>query len=127
MSRSRRRRTPKSNGAPPFAADAGFDFDHDYALIVASFAYAYGLRIRQPDTRIPWPEFQQLLGALPPDAPLVQMVGVRTATDKEAEYFSAAQKQARADWQMWLCEQRSAAKHEQTAEGLEQMFQSLFG
>lgn len=112
---------------PPFAAECGFDFEHDYALIVASFAYAYGLRIRQPDTRIPWPEFQQLLGALPPDAPLVQLIGIRKATDKESEYFGDAQKKVRDDWQIWLYEQQSAEKHEETAEGLEQMFQSLFG
>lgn len=101
----------------------GFDFKHDYPLIVASFANAYSLRIRAPGTRIPWPEFTALLAGLPPDTPLPRMVSIRLASDKEAELFGKPARQARNDWQLWLTELNPAAE-KNMAESLERLLRS---
>lgn len=108
------------------AQKSGFDWEHDYSLIVSSFAAAYGLRIRSPATHIPWPEFLALLTGMPGSAPLPQMIAVRQATEKEAEQLGEAARQARADWQLWLAEQ-SAFAGRSAAAGVERVFQILCG
>lgn len=113
------------NFAVQAARKNGFDFERDYPLIVASFASAYGLRIRSPATHIPWPEFTALLAGLPCNTPLPQMITIRQTTEKEAEQLNTAAQQARVDWQIWLAEQ-SAAASDLTA-AVEHVFQSFFG
>lgn len=114
----------------PFAARAaqknGFDLQHDYAVIVASFASAYGLRIRTPETHLPWPEFQSLLAGLPENTPLPRLIAVRHASDEEAEHLYPAARQARADWQLWLANQPST-RGEFPADRLEHLFRSFCG
>lgn len=114
------------NFAIKTAQKNGFDFTHDYPLLVASFACAYGLRIRSPATHIPWPEFAALLAGLPGDMPLPQVIAIRQASEKEAEQFSAVVQQARTDWQLWLAEQ-SALFSTSTTAGVEKVFQALCG
>lgn len=93
---------------------------------MASFAAAYGLRIRAPGTRLPWPEFTALLAGLPADTPLAQLIAIRQASDKEAESLGESARQARADWQMRLAE-RAACGNAPPTEQLELVFRSLFG
>lgn len=114
------------NFAIKTAQKNGFDFTHDYPLIVASFACAYGLRIRSPATHIPWSEFTALLAGLPGDTPLPQIIAIRQASEKEAEQLSAAAQQARAGWQLWLAEQ-STLFSTSTVKDVEQVFQALCG
>ena len=111
----------------PKVRENGFDFEHDYGLIVASFAAAYGLRIRNPDTKIPWREFQDLLNNLPGDMPLPMMIFIRKSTDKELEYMSESAKKAREDWYLWISEQEIKTGDNNSAENLEALFQSMFG
>ena len=109
------------------ARESGFDFDHDYGLIVSSFAAAYGLRIRDPRTDIPWPEFLDLLGGLPGDMPLPMIIGIRLSTDKEAENLSAAAQKARDDWYLWLAAQDMQGDGGGSVKDLENLFKSMFG
>lgn len=95
--------------------------------MVSSFAAAYGLRIRDPRTAIPWPEFMALLGGLPGDMPLPTIIGIRLSTDKEMEYMSESARQARDNWYLWLADQESGEAGENSEEKLEALFKSMFG
>ncbi len=84
---------------------------------------AYGLRIRSPETRLPWPEFLNLLNGLPTTTPLVQLAGIRTMSDKDAEHLPDSAQQARTEWQLWLSGRESTGAHDAT--GLEQFFRDF--
>lgn len=114
--------------APDFrqARENGFDFVHDYGLIVSSFAAAYGLRIRDPRTAIPWREFQDLLGGLPGDMPLSMIIGIRKSTDKELEYMAPSAREVRDDWYLWLAAQETQGTGD-SVKDLENLLKSMFG
>lgn len=75
-----------------------FDLYEDYALIEASFAEQYGIRLRR-EYDMPWDEFSTLLSGLNGDTPLGRVVFIRSTEDKEyIKTFDASQMRIRNDW-----------------------------
>lgn len=76
-----------------------YDLFDDWALIEASFAAQYNIRLRSEDD-MSWTEFCTLLSGLMPETPLGQIVSIRSEKDpKIIKGFTKEQKRIRNDWQ----------------------------
>ncbi|MBY9082385.1 hypothetical protein KIH86_13850 [Paenibacillus sp. HN-1] len=75
-----------------------YDLREDWALIEASLAKQYGIRIRQHGD-MPWDEFSSLLAGLMPDTPLGSIVTIRSEQDpKVRKGWTADQRRIYNDW-----------------------------
>lgn len=108
------------------AQSNGFDLEHDYDLICASFAASYGIRLRFSETRMSWWEFIALLANLPGESQLVRLISIRTAEGDELNSLSPAQKKLRDDWYAWLSSQTPDEKKSEDNERLQEFLKSIF-
>lgn len=79
--------------------DTFYDLHEDWALIEASFAQQYGIRLRKEYHTMSFDEFCTLLSGLKPDTPLGSIVSIRSETDKNIiKHFTPQQKKIRNEW-----------------------------
>lgn len=89
-----------------------YDLFDDWALIEASFATQYNIRLRTEDD-MSWSEFCTLLSGLMPETPLGQVVSIRSEKDpKVLKNFTKEQKKIRSDWLNRKARQRNNDKAE---------------
>ncbi|WP_236575959.1 Gp15 family bacteriophage protein [Paenibacillus sp. USDA918EY] len=83
---------------PKAKPNTWYDLYEDWALIEASIAAQYGIRLRaEPD--MTWDEFCTLLAGIMPETPLGQVVSVRSENDREKlKHFSPEQHRIRNEW-----------------------------
>jgi len=92
----------------------------DWALIEASLAKQYGIRIRH-EADMPWTEFYTLVSGLMPDTPLGNMVSIRAEKDPEAlKAFNSEQNRIHREWQI-----KQAKKKTEEPESLEKEMDNL--
>jgi len=78
----------------------------DWALIEASFAAQYGIRLRS-NKDMPFSEFTALLAGLMPETPLGQIVAIRSEKDRKViKSFSREQKKIHRDWQLRIANKK---------------------
>ena len=106
--------------------NSGFDPEHDYDLICASFAASYGIRLRAPRTRMSWREFAALLTNLPGESQLARVIAVRTAEGDDLNSLSPAQRKLRGDWYAWLNSRATAEEKSEGGERLQGFLKSMF-
>ena len=82
--------------------DNGYDLLYDFALIEASFAAQYGIRLsREP--AMSWREFACLLSGLMADTPLGRVVRLRLEKNTAVlRKLSASERRERLAWQRFL-------------------------
>lgn len=101
----------------------------DWALIEASFASQYGIRLRQASD-MPWPEFITFISGLLPETPLGAIVKIRSEDDPNIlKQFNKDQIAIRNKWR-----EKQAVKQldnpevlKQSMDNLSRMLQSMFG
>ncbi|MBT2287974.1 hypothetical protein J7E73_02285 [Paenibacillus albidus] len=106
-----------------------YDLREDWALVEASLAKQYGIRIRQLGD-MPWDEFCSLVAGIMPDTPLGSVVAIRAEKDpKVRRGFSRDQRRIYNEWR-----QRRAAEQladpevlEKAAKSLEEQLAHMFG
>lgn len=95
----------------------------DWALIEASFAAQYNIRLRAEED-MSWGEFGTLLGGLMPETPLGQVITIRSESDKETiKSFSPAQLKMHNDWKRRIA--KAAVVNEEVAEQQTKTFQEM--
>ncbi|MDF9845172.1 MULTISPECIES: Gp15 family bacteriophage protein [unclassified Paenibacillus] len=108
---------PDFNGDPP---QNWYDLREDWALIEASLAKQYGIRIRQQGD-MPWEEFCTLVSGLMPDTPLGSIVTIRAEQDRKViKNFSPDQRRIHSEWRT-----RQAEAKLQDPEKLDKQMQSM--
>ena len=86
--------------------DSHYDLYEDYALIEASFAQQYGIRLRNED-EMSWNEFCTLLSGLMPDTPLGRVVSIRAETDPDIiKNFNDGQRRIYNEWRARIIRKR---------------------
>lgn len=86
--------------------DSHYDLYEDYALIEASFAQQYGIRLRNED-EMSWNEFCTLLSGLMPDTPLGRVVSIRAETDPDIiKNFNEEQRRIYNEWRSRIIRKR---------------------
>lgn len=82
--------------------------EHDWDLIVASFAQQYGIRLNQEYFTISHVEFKQLLIGLNGDTSLGNVVRIRSEKNpKKIKEMTNKEKEIRNEWQMFKAKQTS--------------------
>lgn len=122
-------RTQPPDFNSPQPPNSWYDLHEDWALIEASLAKQYGIRIRQ-HRDMPWDEFCSLVAGLMPDTPLGSVVTIRSEKDtKTIKSFTPDQRRIHRDWQ-----KRQAMRKLDDPKQLEidiaqisKMFASMFG
>lgn len=114
---------------PPFAGnntnEMFYDVIDDYALIEATFAKQYGIRLRK-ETDMSWDEFCVLLSGIMPETPLGRIVSIRSEKNaKTIHNFTKEEKRIHLDWQNKKAKQRNKASYQNDLLQMEQMFQSM--
>lgn len=74
--------------------EKSFDFDQDAGYIYAAFWQVYGLDLLGKDKNLHWWKFVQLLGGLPEDARLMQIISIRTRPLPKPTKYNAAERSA---------------------------------
>ena len=78
--------------------NAWYDLREDWALVEASIASQYGIRLRQASD-MPWSEFITLVTGLLPETPLGSIVRIRSENDPDMlKRFNADQHAIRSKW-----------------------------
>lgn len=124
-----KRLSPDFSSSEKVTTNSWYDLRGDWALIEASIASQYGIRLRQASD-MPWSEFTNLVTGLLPETPLGSIVRIRSENDpKILEKFSPEQRAIRNKWR-----ERQALQHldkpevlEQSMDRLSQMLKSMFG
>lgn len=109
--------------------DTWYDLREDWALIEASIASQYGIRLRQASD-MSWSEFTTLVTGLLPETPLGAVVRIRSEDDpKMLKQFNSDQIAIRNKWR-----DRQALKQldnpdilAKSMDNLSKMLQSMFG
>ena len=110
---------------------AYYDLEYDRALIEASFASQYGIRLRQePDITLS--EFINLLSGLAGETPLGRVVAVRMEKSPEViKKFGDWEKGVRRDWARFkaghIGNERKVAADEASGKTAQEIFKQLFG
>lgn len=103
-----------------------YDIDHDYDVIVASFAKSYGIRLRKlPDGDMTFMEFTALLSNLPGDCQLADLVRIRKAEGEEPKSFTPQQLEIRSEWQRFISARVSHGEIKTNSAGLQQLLKSM--
>lgn len=106
-----------------------YDLREDWALIEASLAKQYGIRIRQHGN-MPFSEFCTLVAGLMPDTPLGSIVTIRSEKDpKVRRGFSKEQRRIYNEWRKRKAEEKLDDPDvlDQSVKGLEEMLTKMFG
>lgn len=106
-----------------------YDLREDWALIEASIASQYGIRLRQASD-MPWSEFTNLLTGLLPETPLGAIVKIRSEDDpKILKQFNADQLAIRNKWRerQALHQLDNPEVLKQSMDSLSKMLKSMFG
>lgn len=106
-----------------------YDIREDWALIEASLATQYGIRIRQ-HTDMPWDEFCTLVAGLMPDTPLGNIVTIRSEKDRKViKNFTPAQRKIYNDWRLKRANKQldNPTILNQEMKALEMEFARMFG
>ena len=106
-----------------------YDLREDWALIEASIAAQYGIRLRQASD-MPWSEFVNLLTGLLPETPLGAIVKIRSEDDpKMLKQFNADQIAIRNKWREKQALQQldNPEVLKQSMDSLSKMLKSMFG
>lgn len=106
-----------------------YDLREDWALIEASIAAQYGIRLRQASD-MPWSEFTNLVTGLLPETPLGAVVRIRSEDDpKMLKNFNKDQLAIRSKWR-----ERQALRQldnpevlKKSMDNLSSMLKSMFG
>ena len=106
-----------------------YDLREDWALVEASIASQYGIRLRQASD-MPWSEFTNLVTGLLPETPLGAIVKIRSEDDPDMlKKFTPDQMAIRNKWR-----DRQALKQlenpevlKQSMDNLSKMLKSMFG
>ena len=108
-----------------------YDFEHDKALIEASFASQYGIRLRQePDITLA--EFISLLSGLAGETPLGRVVAVRMEKDPDIiKKFGDWERRVRVEWVRFKAQHFGQKPHEvrdtSSNKTAQEVFKELFG
>lgn len=110
-------------------SNAWYDLREDWALIEASIASQYGIRLRQASD-MPWSEFTNLVTGLLPETPLGAVVRIRSEDDPNMlKQFNADQLAIRSKWR-----ERQALQQldnpevlKMSMDNLSKMLQNMFG
>lgn len=111
------------------ANDGWYDLREDWALIEASIAAQYGIRLRQ-SSDMPWSEFITLVTGLLPETPLGAIVKIRSEEDKDMlKKFSKDQLEIRNKWRNRKALQQldNPDVLEKSMANLSKMLKSMFG
>ena len=110
---------------PKNSSEAYYDIFEDYALIEASFAQQYGIRLRK-EKEMSWDEFSTLLSGLNPETPLGNIVSIRSETNKDIlKHFTPQQKKIRSDWAKRNAKSIDSKQYVNDMKMFEQMFRSM--
>ncbi len=95
----------------------------DWALIEASFAKQYGIRLRGEDD-MSWGEFTTLLSGIMPETPLGKIISTRSEDDPDIlKTFNKEQNRIRNEWHSRIRKQLMNDKG--NAEAMIEQFQSM--
>ena len=106
-----------------------YDLREDWALIEASMASQYGIRLRQA-ADMPWSEFTNLLTGLLPETPLGAIVQIRSEDDPDTlKRFNADQLAIRSKWRerQALHQLDNPEVLKQSMDNLSKMLKNMFG
>lgn len=106
-----------------------YDLREDWALVEASIASQYGIRLRQVSD-MPWSEFTNLVAGLLPETPLGAVVKIRSEDDPDVlKSFSADQMAIRNKWRdkQALQQLDNPDVLKQSMDNLSSMLKSMFG
>lgn len=106
-----------------------YDLREDWALIEASIASQYGIRLRQA-ADMPWSEFTNLVAGLLPETPLGAIVKIRSEDDpKILKEFNADQVAIRNKWRERQAMQQldNPEVLKKSMDNLSNMLKSMFG
>ena len=116
---------------PPFVSqcndgESWYDIIDDYALIEASFAQQYGIRLRKEED-MSWGEFMTLLSGINSETPLGHIVSIRAERDSEKiKKFSPQERKIRNEWRMKNRKiVTDKAEYDAAIVGFREMFKSL--
>lgn len=102
-----------------------YDLEHDWALIEASFAMQYGIRLALED--MAFGEFCRLLSGLMGDTPLGRVVRIRAEKEhKVIMQFGEYEKKIRKDWREFLAEAKGSSSGALDVAGLESFLDEAF-
>lgn len=124
-----RRLNPDFTSTTRQPTNTWYDLREDWALVEASIASQYGIRLRQ-SSDMPWSEFINLVTGLLPETPLGAIVQIRSEDDPDMlKRFTADQLAIRSKWR-----ERQARQHLNNSEVLQKsmdqlssMLKSMFG
>jgi len=127
MPRSDFGKQPDSNQGSQFY----YDLEYDRALIEASFASQYGIRLRQ-EPNITLAEFMSLLSGLAGETPLGRVVAIRMEKDpKIIKKFRDWERRVRAEWAQFKAYHFGQNAHEvhdaSNGKTAQDVFKELFG
>ena len=117
-----------SSSAKP-TTNAWYDLREDWALIEASIATQYGIRLRQA-ADMPWPEFSNLVTGLLPETPLGAIIKIRSEDDPDVlKRFTRDQMEIRNKWRdrQALQQLDNPEILKQSMDSLSKMLESMFG
>lgn len=106
-----------------------YDLREDWALIEASIASQYGIRLRQASD-MPWSEFINLVTGLLPETPLGAIVKIRSENDPNVlKQFSKDQLAIRSKWREKQAFQQLDDPEvlKKSMDNLSAMLKSMFG
>ncbi|MEK5414498.1 Gp15 family bacteriophage protein [Paenibacillus sp. FSL L8-0708] len=123
------KRLPSDFNSDESVQENWYDLREDWALIEASLAKQYGIRIRQHGN-MPFSEFCTLVTGLMPDTPLGSIVTIRSEKDpKVRRGFSKEQRRIYNEWRNRKAEDKLADPDmlNQEFKGMEAMLTKMFG
>ena len=108
--------------------EKALDFDQDAGLIYAAFAQCYGMDLLGRDRSLHWWKFAQLLGGLPEDTRLMQVVSIRTRPMPKPTKYNAEERQNLLRLKgLYRLEEAEEEKHRRLQDGLRKMAVLLEG
>ena len=128
-------RKPRSDFAKPQdnnqSSQFFYDLEYDRALIEASFASQYGIRLRQ-EPNIALAEFMSLLSGLSGETPLGRVVAIRMEKDpKIIKKFGDWERRTRVEWAQFKAQHFGQNPHEAydvpNVKTAQEVFKELFG
>lgn len=110
-------------------SNSWYDLREDWALIEASIASQYGIRLRQ-ESDMPWSEFANLVTGLLPETPLGAIVSIRSEDDpKMLKQFTPDQLAIRSKWRERQALQKldNPEVLQMSMDNLSKMLKNMFG
>lgn len=115
-------------GGKKAGGEKALDFDQDAGLIYAAFAQCYGLDLLGKDRGLHWWKFVQLLGGLPEDTRLMQIVSIRTRPLPKPTKYNAEERRSLLRLKgLYRLEESPAEREQRLQDGLRKMAAMLEG